>query len=91
MLSRFICLVFISFTLLPLRAFSIELKASKVATDTFKRDYSEDFYRTINAVQLAKVGGGTRVRLYYKLGEEPKMIDYFCHYHTPTEMDCHDL
>lgn len=66
-------------------------KASTTATETFKEDYSEEKRDSIYALQIKRVRDGGRVKIFYKIDANPQTIDYFCHFHRPEEMDCHEL
>jgi hypothetical protein len=64
-------------------------KSSQAATETFKKDYAL-LYDAIYAFQVMKGRDNGTVKIFYRQNNEAKTIEYFCHYHTPSEFDCHE-
>ena len=66
-------------------------KAALAATTTFKSDYEPALHDAIYGIQVTKGRDSGKVKLFYRTkNNEPKSIEYFCHYHTPGELDCHE-
>lgn len=65
--------------------------AAKVATETFKAEYGNQFHDAVYAIQSTKRTDGGRVKLWYQANGTTQSIEYFCHYHHAEAMDCHEL
>ncbi len=64
--------------------------AAKIATDTFKNEYTEHMHKSIYAIKSAVGKDGGSIKIYYKHNNEAQSIEYFCHYHHKSEIDCHE-
>jgi len=65
-------------------------KSLQVATDTFKTDYGATLHDSVYGIQAMKGRASSRVKLFYRENDEAKSVEYFCHYHDPDVMDCHE-
>jgi hypothetical protein len=66
-------------------------KSSKVATETFKAEYGDSFHDAIYGIQTTKRNDGSRIKLFYMKGGQAASIEYFCHFHHDSQLDCHEL
>lgn len=65
-------------------------KSSLEATKVFLNDYGTDLHDAIYGIQVTKGRESGKVKLFYKQNDLPKSIEYFCHYHSPETLDCHE-
>jgi hypothetical protein len=65
-------------------------KSSLVATETFKSEFGGSLHDAIYGIQVTKGRDSGKVKLFYRVNSEAKSIEYFCHYHNPGEIDCHE-
>jgi hypothetical protein len=66
------------------------LKASQVATETFKSEYGAAMHDAISAIEVTKGSDSISVVLTYGQTNAPQSIEYFCHFHDANELDCHE-
>jgi hypothetical protein len=65
-------------------------KSSQAATETFRSEYGDALHDSIYGIQVTKGRDSGKVKLFYRQVNEAKSIEYFCHYHNPGELDCHE-
>jgi hypothetical protein len=65
-------------------------QSSQAATETFKSEYGTELHDAIYGIQATKSRDSGKVKLFYRQNNEAKTIEYFCHYHNPGALDCHE-
>jgi hypothetical protein len=64
--------------------------SARDATESFKADYGVPLYDTIYGIQVTKGRESGKVKIFYHQNSDAKTIEYFCHYHNPGQLDCHE-
>lgn len=65
--------------------------AAKAAADAFKAELGATLYNTIFGIQIQKASDGGKAKIFYKEAGATKTLEFFCHFHTADEIDCHEL
>jgi len=65
-------------------------KSSAAATETFKSEYGVALHDAVYGIQTTKGRESGKVKLFYKQDGANVVIEYFCHYHEPDVLDCHE-